>query len=257
MLRAMWKGVLIVGDERVAVKLYSAVEDRSVHFRMLHEADRVPVQQRLVEPQTDTVIDFASAQRAYLTPERELVMLRQDELAALEPAPSRDIEIMRFVPVGAIDHRWYERPYFLGPDGAPGPLAALMQAMEECGREGVASWVMRKKAYRGALRASGGVPMLISLRSAEEVLVASDLLPESTRPLEEREIAMAQQLLSLLEAPFEPEAYRDEYRERVLEMLSAKSQGRQIRRVKPRRERAEPDLAAALEASLEAERQRA
>src|SRR5690606_7212626 len=82
MLRAMWKGVLLVGDERVAVKLYSAVEDRSVHFRMLHATDRVPVQQRLVEPESDTVVEYAAAQRAYLTPERELVMLRSEELDA-------------------------------------------------------------------------------------------------------------------------------------------------------------------------------
>lgn len=258
MLRAMWKGVIVVGDERVAVKLYSAVEDRNVHFRMLHATDRVPVQQRLVEPESDAVIEYAAAQRAYLTPERALVMLRQDELGQLEPQPSRDIEILKFVPAGAIDHRWYERPYFLGPDGPGAPLAALLEAMNAAGREGVARWVMRKKEYRGALRAAGGVPMLISLRSAEEVLVAADLLQGDARPLDEREVAMARQLLSLLEAPFEPEQYRDEYRERVLEMLSAKQGGRHVRRIKPpRRPRTEPDLAAALQASLEAERRRA
>ena len=256
--RAMWKGVLKVGRERVGVKLYSAVQDRSVHFRMLHDEDQVPVKQRLVEPESDRVVEYSETQRAFLTPERDLVAVRPDELDALTPEPSRDIEVLRFVPVGAVDHRWYERPYFLGPDGNAGELAALVAAMREMRREGIVRWVMRKKAYRGALRAAAeGVPMLVTLRSAEEVIVASELGSPRGKALDEREIAMAQQLLSILEAPFDAEQYRDEYRERVLELVRAKSEGKTMRRAPVRRHRIEPDLAKALRESLEAERRRA
>jgi DNA end-binding protein Ku len=256
--RAMWKGVLKVGEERVAVKLYSAVQDRAVHFRLLHDQDQVPVKQRLVEPESERVVEYAETQRAFLTPERDLVALRPEELESLTPAQSRDIEVLRFVPVGAIDHRWYERPYFLGPDGKASELAALVAAMRETQRAGIARWVMRKKEYRGALRATeDGIPMLVTLRSAEEVIVASELGSPQGKPLEEREIAMAQQLLSILEAPFEAEQYKDEYRGRVLELVKAKAEGKSIRRVPARRHRIEPDLAKALRESLEAERKRA
>ena len=256
--RAMWKGVLRVGDERVPVKLYSAVQDRAVHFRLLHDEDLVPVKQRLVEPESERIVEYSETQRAFLTPERDLVAVRPEELEALTPEPSRDIEVLCFVPAGAIDHRWYERPYFLGPDGKASELAALVAAMRETGREGIARWVMRKKTYRGALRAAAeGVPMLVTLRSAEEVIVASELGAPAGKPLDEREIAMAQQLLSILEAPFEAEQYKDEYRERVLAFVRAKAEGKTIRRAPARRHRIEPDLAKALRESLEAERKRA
>ncbi len=254
----MWKGVLNVGDERVPVKLYSAVQDRTVRFRLLHAEDHVPVKQRLVEPTSERIVEYSETQRAFLTPERELVAVRPEELDELTPAPSRDIEVLRFVPVGAVDHRWYERPYFLGPDGKADPLAAFAAALQASGREGIARWVMRKKEYRGALRvADDGVPMLVSLRSAEEVIVASELGSPQGKPLDEREIAMAQQLLSILEAPFEADQYRDEYRERVLELVRAKAEGKTIRRIAPKPVRAEADLAKALRESLDVERKRA
>lgn len=258
MARAMWKGVLAIGEERVAVKLFSAVQDRSVHFRLLHDEDGVPVKQRLVEPETETIVEYAQTQRAFLTPERDLVALRPEELQSLTPADSRDIELLRFVPTAAVDERWYERPYYLGPDGDPRALAALAAALLESGRIGIARWVMRKKEYRGALRVTEpGVPMLITLRSAEEVIVTSELGAPARKPLDEREVAMAQQLLSILEAPFDPAQYRDEYRERVLELVQAKAEGKVVRHVPSRRRRIEPDLAKALEESLAAERNRA
>src|SRR5690606_30078365 len=176
MARAMWKGILTIGEERIAVKLFAAVEDRTVRFRLLHEEDGVPVKQRLVEPESEEIVEYAETERAFLTPERDLVVLHRDELEALEPAASREIEILRFVPTAAVDERWYERPYFLGPDGDARELAALAAAMRETERIGIARWVMRKKEYRGALRvADDGVPMLIMLRSADEVIVASEL----------------------------------------------------------------------------------
>src|SRR5690606_38804977 len=101
-------------------------------------------------------------------------------------------------------------------------------------------WTMRKKSYRGALRAADGVPVLVTLRSAEEVISAAELGSPQGKPLDEREIAMAQQLLSILEAPFDPAQYKDEYRERVLELVHAKTEGRTVRRAPPRRHRIEP-----------------
>ncbi|MGB7216917.1 MAG: Ku protein [Gammaproteobacteria bacterium] len=258
MARAMWKGILTIGEERIAVKLFAAVEDRTVRFRLLHEEDGVPVKQRLVEPESEEIVEYAETERAFLTPERDLVVLHWDELEALEPAASREIEILRFVPTAAVDERWYERPYFLGPDGDARELAALAAAMRETGRIGIARWVMRKKEYRGALRvADEGVPMLITLRAADEVIVASELGAPAGKALDEREIAMAQQLLSLLESRFDPAQYRDEYRERVLELVKAKAEGKVIRHEKARPLRVEPDLAKALRESLEAERKRA
>ncbi|MEC9482783.1 MAG: Ku protein, partial [Halomonas sp.] len=212
--RAMWKGVIRFGDARVPVKLYSAVQDRSVHFRLLHAKDRSPVEQAMVNPQNDEVVPYARTRRAYPTDEGSLVILDNEELDALAPEQTRDIEVTRFLPSGAIDHRWYNRPYYLGPDGSEEDYFALIEALERSGREGLARWVMRKKAYVGALRLHQGYPMLMSLRHDEEVVALDTLSEPGGARLDDKELDMAQQLIGMLEAPFEPQQYHDEYRER-------------------------------------------
>jgi len=248
--RAMWKGVIRFGEVNVPVKLYAGIEDRDVHFRMLHRKDKFPVKQAMVNPETGETVPYAETKRAFVTDEGDLVMLERDELDALEPEKSRDIDILHFLPKHEIDHRWYDRPYYLGPDGASDDYFALAAGLESAGMEGVAHWVMRNKEYIGALRVHRGYPMLMSLRHAEEVIPVEALDAPTGKPLDKRELSMARQLIGMLEAKFEPGEYRDEYRERVLEMLEAKQAGRRVKVVPFRRREASEDLAAALEASL-------
>ena len=255
--RAMWKGVIRFGDAQVPVKLYSAVRDRSVHFRLLHDKDRSPVRQAMVNPETDQVVAYQDTRRAYVTDEGSLVVLDKDELEALEPESSRDIEVIGFLPAGRIDHRWYDRPYYLGPDGHEESYFALIEALKGADKEGLARWVMRKKAYVGALRLHEGYPMLMSLRHAEEVVSVDALEAPRGAELDAKELAMAGQLISMLEASFEPEEYRDEYRERVMELIEAKQHGKSVKVTPIRRRKPSDDLSKALQASLKKERERA
>jgi DNA end-binding protein Ku len=248
--RAIWKGIIGFGDVRVPVKLYSGVQDRNVHFRLLHRKDRQPVRQAMVNPVSDEVVPYQDARRAFVSDNGDLVMLDNDELDALQPAPGREIEIVRFVPQQAIDHRWYERPYYLGPDGAGEDYFALAAALEQTGLEGLARWVMRNKAYVGALRVRDGYPMLVSLRHADEVVPVEALQPPGGKPLDAREPSMARQLIGMLAAEFKPEEYADEYRERVLKLIEDKASGRGVKVVPIRRPKKSEDLAGALEASL-------
>lgn len=249
--RAMWKGAIRFGDVAVPVKLYSAVEDRGVHFRLLHAKDSVPVRQAMVNPDTDEIVPYEQVRRGYVTDEGQIVVLGKDDLGELEPEASRDIHISSFLPKAAIDHRWYDRPYFLGPGGGTGSYFALVEALRKTGREGLAHWVMRKKEYVGALRLQGDHPVLISLRHAEEVVVASALTAPPGRPLDKKELAMAEQLMAMLEAKFDPTEFQDEHRNRVLAMIEAKAAGRKVKlRKAPRKEAAE-DLGKALRASIQ------
>lgn len=252
--RAIWKGVIRFGDAQVPVKLYSAIQDRSVHFRLLHRKDHSPVRQAMVNPETDDVMAYDDIRRGYQTDEGRLVVLDKEELEALEPAPTRDIEVISFMPPEAIDHRWYSRPYYLGPDGEEEDYLALAKALEETGKEGLVRWVMRKKTYMGALRLHQGYPMLVSLRHDEEVVAANTLEPPGGKQLDAKELDMAQQLISMLEAPFEPDAYHDEYRERVMELIEAKQRGESLKVTPLRRPKPSKDLSRALEASLNRER---
>jgi DNA end-binding protein Ku len=250
--RAMWKGVIRFEDLEVPVKLYSAVQDRAVHFRLLHEKDMQPVKQQMVNPETGKVVEHADVRRAYQTEDGELVMLDDDELATLEPEASRDIEVTSFVAGDAITHQWYDRPYYLGPDGADENYFALAAALEKKDRQGVARWVMRNKEYVGALRAEHGYLLLMTLRHAGEVVPASALEAPSGRELDQREVNMATQLVAALEDELDMTAYRDEYRDRVLELVEAKASGQVIKFPEPKKKDTDESLEKMLEASLKA-----
>jgi DNA end-binding protein Ku len=250
--RAIWKGSIHFGPIRVPVKLYSAVEDRGIHLRLLDARRHEPVVQRMIDPDSDRVVPAGEVRRAVPLDEGRLVVLSAGELEELEPEASREIAVTRFVPSGGIGHPWYDRPYWLGPDGDDGAYAALVAAVERREVEGVARWTMRAKEYAGALRVERGRLALITLRRAGEVVPASALDPPSGRALDERELRMARQLVEAMEGELDLTAFRDEYRERVLELVAAKAEGKVVKFPKPPRRPKEDDLAAVLERSLKA-----
>lgn len=256
--RAIWKGVVKIGKTALPVKLYSAVQDHTVHFRLLHKSDHQPVKQKLVNPETDEEVGSAEVQKAFPVGRGRLLMLEKEELEEIAPKESRDIEVTRFVDPSTIDHRWYERAYYLGPDGDDeADYFAAAEALTKKKKEGVARWVMRKKEYIGALRAEAGYLMLIVLRHAEEVIDSSALNPPTGRALQAREIQMAEQLVASLEDTFDPAAFHDEYRARVMELVELKSKGKKPKVVKFRpRKTDEDDLTDALAASLGAQKKR-
>jgi DNA end-binding protein Ku len=251
--RAIWKAVIRLDDGvDVPVKLYSAVEDRSVHFRLLHEEDLVPVKQRMVNPDTGDAVEYSESLRAYETDTGSLVVLGPEELEALEPEPTRDVEVTRFVEPSDIDHPWYDRPYYLGPDGSTERYFALAEALRQSGRVGIARWVMRNKEYRGALRPEGRHLMLVTLHAEQEMVPVSALEAPGGRKLEKNELEMAEQLIDALGEEFDPRAYENEHRSRVMELIEAKEAGEVVDFRQPEaREEAGADLSAALEASLE------
>ncbi len=250
--RAIWKASIHFGAVEVPVKMYSAVQDRAVHFRLLDAKRHEPVKQHMVDPDTGRVVESADIRRAFQTDEGDLVILDEEELEELTPKPSREIEITRFVPAQQITHPWYDRPYWLGPDEEDGPYFALAAALRKRGVEGVARWTMRNKEYVGALRAEGDYLMLITLRRAGEVIQASALPAPTGRELDAREVAMARQLVAAMEDPFDIAAYHDEYRERVVELMEAKAAGKVVKFPRARVRKTEVDLADVLEASLAA-----
>lgn len=249
-VRAMWKGALRLGDEVVPVKLYAAAQDRRVRFHLLHERDHVRVRQRMVHPATGVEVPRDEAQRAVEVERGVFVTLTDEELQRLEPEASRDIELLRFVPRGSIRSQWHLRPYWLGPDGEEDAYFALVRALERKGREGVARWTMRKRTYLGALGAERGRLFLCALRPADEVVALDGFEAPRGRDLDARELELAERLVSALEDRFDPSAFRDEYRDRVLDLIRSKAKGEKPALPRPRKKRPARSLAKALEASL-------
>lgn len=256
MARSIFKATIAIGNDKIPVKLYSAVEDRSVHFRLLHRPDRVPVKQRMVNAQSGEPVERGDIRKGYPIGKDTFVLLTEEEIDALEPESSREITLSKFVNPETIHPQWYERPYFLGPDGDNALYAALATALTERNKEGIATWVMRKKRYFGALSVREGHLGLIVLRYAQEVVsVPAIHVPANLKPAE-KETKLAEQLIDSLIAPFDPGEFHDTYRERLLAMLEAKAQGRRIKPKKVERRRPTTALSDMLRQSIATAKER-
>ena len=247
----MWKGVIRFEGIQVPVSLYAAIEDKNIHFRLLHEPDKTPIEQKLVHPISEVPVPYPQAERGYEVDE-QLILLHPPELEKLEPKESRDIAVHRFLPVGAIDHAWYVRPYWLAPDKSEPAYAALAATLEETGREGLATWTMRREEYRGALRVRDGRLMLVTLRSASDMVSAEGLSTPEKRVSTGPERDMAEKLIDALSGEFDPGQWRDEYRARVLELIRAKASGKVVHMPKFTPKPRPESLAEALAASVAA-----
>ena len=256
MARAMWKGRIVIGAEAVGVKLYSAIEDRKIRFRLLHADDLVPVKQRWVRKSDGKEVDDGDLEKAYPVDRNTSVVLREDDLAEVEPEKSREIEVCRFVDPALIDDRWYDRPYYLGPDEDEDDYFALAEALEKKNLEGVCRWVMRKKRYVGSLRVIDGYPMLVTLRRSDQVISIGGIdVPKRGKP-DLEELRLAKQLVSTLEDDFDPTLWQDEYRERVAALIEAKARGEEYEPPVEERPAAKGGLAESLKQSLSTARER-
>lgn len=227
--RAIWKGNLKLNSTTIPVKLYSAVQDRTVRFHILDDKAKIRVKQHMVEPETGNEVPKEEIRKGVEVEPGTFVVLEEKDLESLVPEASRDIEVKKFVASDAIPPEFYDRPYYLGPDGDQTAYFALAEALSNQEKEGVAEWVMRKQPYFGALRAEGDYLLLCTLRSAEEVLSAKDLPKPAGRAPDKKELAMAKQLIELLKGEFDPEEYKDEYRNRVMEFVEKKAKGHKPR----------------------------
>jgi DNA end-binding protein Ku len=246
----MWKGTLRAGKIGVAVKLYAAVEDRDVHFHLLHDEDEARVHQKMVNPKTGQPREDGAVKKGYEVKPGTFVLLSPDELKTIEPKPSRDVEVLAVVPRSAIEPAYYDRPYFLGPDGNQDEYFALAAVLRQKERIGIARWVMRGREHYGALRPEGDHLLLVTLRSYAEV-VQAPRVQASDRAADSRELAMAEQLVSALEGKFEPKDFEDEHRKRVLDFVTAKAKGKKPKLHALPAKRATSSLSTALAKSLE------
>jgi DNA end-binding protein Ku len=254
----MWSGAISFGLVNVPVKLYSAVSRKTVRFHQLNGKTGHRIAQKRVDPTTGEEVAYEDIVKGYELTKERYVLISPEELDALDPEKSRTIDIEDFVDLADIDPVFYDHPYYLVPDkGAAKAYGLLLHAMRESGKVAVARVVLRSKEQLVAIRpAPGDVLMMETMIFADEVVPPGEIddLPEADAlQASERELLMAQQLIASLSSDFEPDKYRDEYREKVLELIERKAAGEEIA-VQPEAPKPTqvPDLMAALEASLAA-----
>ena len=253
MPRAIWSGSISFGLVNVPVKVVSAVQQKDVRFHMLHEKDGGRIEQKRVCAVDGEEVAYEEIAKGYKVGPDEYVMVTPEELASIDPEKSETIEIVDFVDLAQIDPLYFEKPYYLVPDkGAGKAYGLLVEAMRRSGRIAIARVVMRQKEHLVAVRVVEDALSMTTLLYDDELVKARELEGVSAAAPNERELAMAEKLIDALTTDFEPEKYKDEHRERVLQLVEAKAEGRTFVSPRHREEKAPKDLAEALEASLAA-----
>src|SRR5215210_1332438 len=257
MPRSIWSGAISFGLVNVPIKLFSAVSRKTVRFHQLNEETGNRIQQKRVDPETGDEVPYEKIVKGYELTKDRYVIVRPEELEALDPERTRTIDIEDFVDLEEIDPVYYDHPYYLVPDkGAEKAYGLLLNAMEAAGKVAIARVVLRSKEQLVAIRPAGDVLMMETMIFHDEVVPHDSLddLPEAQElKANSRELKMAQQLIDSLSSDFDPSKYHDEYREKVLELIERKAAGEEIA-VQPEAPAPAkvPDLMAALEASLAA-----
>ncbi len=255
MPRAIWSGAISFGLVNIPVKLFSAVQRKTVRFHQLDQEDNGRIQQKRVNPRTGEEVPYENLVKGYEIGPDRYVVVTPEELDSLEPEKTRTIDIEDFVDLVEIDPIFYDHPYYLAPaTGAEKPYKLLLDAMDKAGKVAIARVVIRSKESLVAIRSHEGVLTMETMLFSDEVVSPEDfdeLQSDSKAKPSKKELDMAQQLIDSLSGDFDPSKYRDEYRDRVLDLIERKAQGEEIvveaEAPKPKEV---PDLMAALEASI-------
>jgi DNA end-binding protein Ku len=232
MPRAIWKGALNFGLVNVPVGVYSATQDKAIHFNQFEEGTSDRIRYKKVNERTGEEVPAGRIVKGYDLGGGEYVLLSDEELEAAEPEKSRLIEITDFVDLDEIDPVYYRATYYLAPEGdaANKAYALLRQVMRNANKVAIGTVVMRNKEYPVTIRPDDDVLKLETMYFADEIRSPATELPDlpDASDLSEREVSMAKLLLDSMASAWDPDKYHDTHRQKVEALIEAKRQGNEI-----------------------------
>ncbi|WP_438434587.1 Ku protein [Gorillibacterium sp. sgz500922] len=253
-MHTIWKGAISFGLVHVPVRMYAATEDRDISMRYIHKACSTPLNYVRTCPTCNKEVGWEEISRGYEYEPGRFVLFEKEELDALGGEATREIKILDFVDLSEIDPVYFQKTYYLGPgDTGAGAYSLLLESIRQTGKIGIASVTLRSKSSLAAIRVIDRCIAMETIFYPDEIRAVSQVpsLPEAAN-VNDKELEMAKMLIDQLSSPFEPEKYKDTYREAVMSAIERKIAGEEVRAA-PAPERANViDLMAALQASLDA-----
>lgn len=254
MPRSIWTGSISFGLVSIPVRLVSAVERQGeLSFRLLHGKDGARIDYKRFCQEEGVEVPWSEIVKGYEYERgRHVVVTSEDFEKARVPATQR-VDIRDFVPARAIDFMYFDHPYYLAPSGrgTAKSYALLRDALAETGRVGVGTIVLRQREQLAALEPAGEALALTTMRFAHEIRTADDLdLPKKGEGWTDKEMKLARQLIETLESDWQPDRYRDTYREALLAVIEQKVEGKTVETPELPRPRPVVNLLKALEESL-------
>ncbi|MDP1820781.1 MAG: Ku protein [Acidimicrobiales bacterium] len=257
MARPVWTGSISFGLVNVPVKAYTAVRDHDVHFHQLEKRSGSRIRNRKVSEKSGKEVDSSAIEMGFEVSKGKYVTFSSEELDELRPASTRAIEVSDFVALADVDPIYYERTYWLGPDGDAGKQAyqLLLAAMEERERVAIGTVVMRNKQYLTAIRPLDGALAMSTMRFADEVVPRSEVdgVPNRRAKPDAKAMKLATQIVDSLAAEWDPKRYHDTYAEELKKRIKAKDRGKKVVEEQPPAETDADvlDLMEALEKSVQ------
>src|SRR3954470_22181311 len=257
-MRAIWKGAVSFGLVSIAVKLYSATEEKDIRFHQVHRTDGGRIKYKRTCSIDGEEVSYDDIAKGYDLGGGEMVILDDGDFADLPLTSSRPIEVLEFVPADQVDPILYAKAYYLEPEGtATKPYVLLRDALADSERVAIVKVALRQREQLATLRVRDDVLVLNTMLWPDEVRAAEFGFLDEDITVRSQELAMASSLIDSMTGDFDPDQYTDEYRAALQEVIDAKVEGREV--VAPAEEEAAPsgaiDLMAALRASVERARQ--
>ncbi|GAA2890165.1 non-homologous end joining protein Ku [Actinoplanes cyaneus] len=253
-MRAIWKGAVSFGLVSIAVRLFSATEEKDIRFHQVHRTDGGRIKYQRTCSVDGEVVSFDDIAKGYDIGGGEMVILTDDDFAELPLSTSRAIDVLEFVPAEQIDPILFAKAYYLEPDGqAAKPYVLLRDALRDADRVAIVKIALRQREQLATLRVRDDVLVLNTMLWPDEVRTPEFGFLDDDIETRPAELAMASSLIDSMAADFQPDEFTDNYRAALQEVIDAKVEGREV--VQPEEaEEAAPaaiDLMAALKASVE------
>lgn len=226
-MRPIWGGSISFGLVNIPVKLYLAAKSERISFRMLHGPDQAPVQFRRFCSLEEREVPYGEIARGWEYEKGRYLVIEDEDLDRIERGAARTVDIQQFVDRDQISPVLFETPYFLEPTrGAERAYVLLREALRRSGKVGIARVLLKERAYLAAVLVNGPALVMSTLRYAAELREPSGLnIPPEQEELPAKQLELALMLVEQLASGFHPENYRDDYQERVEQMIREKLEG--------------------------------
>jgi DNA end-binding protein Ku len=228
-MRAIWKGSISFGLVYIPIAVYPATREEKLSFRQLRGTDLSPIRYKKVAEADQKEVTADQIVKGFEYERGRYVILKEDDFAKVRIESTHSIDITDFVDLTQVDPKFFYKPYFLEPQkGGEKAYALLHKALAGTGKIGIAKVVISNREYLASVKPDGLFLVLDLMHFASEILAPEELKNGSATAITDKELKMAQSLVESMSTPWEPDKYRDEYRNAVMEMIEQKAQHKEV-----------------------------
>jgi DNA end-binding protein Ku len=251
MATSVWKGIISFGLVSIPIRLFAAARPKRTNLHQIHKVCSTRLKQPLYCPTCDRMVERSEVIKGYEYESGKYVLIEGDEIKKITPPSGKSMEIIAFLDRDAVDPIYFDSSFVALPDAhSEKPYHLLLKAIEDTRKMGVAKVTMHQREYTIFIRARNNGLTLHTMYYQNEIAAVEGYGKPYDVKLKPEEVKLADQLVENLSAPFKPEAYKDEFQERLNELIEAKLKGKTITTLPQKGKAPVIDMMEALKKSL-------